>query len=85
MRFRSTDGLRKYHRDVGPRRSKAAPPMTRLTKRRIWAIQEALRSRLAGEIKAEFGDDFELKREDYAAAEEWANEMLERRNHKEAP
>lgn len=47
--------------------------MTRLTKRRLEAILEALNARLAGEYK-----DIEPK--DYEAARNWAIEQLEARN-----
>lgn len=47
---------------------------TPLTKRRLAAIEEALNSRLASEINAEFGGDFELRQEDYEAARRWVQE-----------
>ena len=54
--------------------------MARLTKRRLDAIIEALNSRLAGELNAEFGDDWKgPKHEDYEAAKEWAEEEWRRR------
>ena len=48
--------------------------MTRLTKRRLRAIMDALAARLAGEL-----DDDELEREDYEAAMDWADNELMRR------
>lgn len=53
--------------------------MARLTLRRLNAMQEALNSRLAGEINAEFGPEFEIKREDYDAALEWVQAQIEKR------
>lgn len=49
--------------------------MTRLTKRRLEAITEALTSKLAGEL-----DSADLTREDYEAAQAWADEQLEKRH-----
>ena len=45
---------------------------TRLSRRRLRAISEALHSRLAGEIE-DVGD---LTYEDYEAARDWADERL---------
>ena len=49
--------------------------MTRLTKKRLQAMQEALMERLAGEIETEFA----IK--DYQAALDWTGEQLERRQN----
>ena len=52
--------------------------MTRLTVRLLLAIQEALESRLAGEI--DVGDDPDNpSRDDYEAASDWAAEQLLKR------
>lgn len=50
--------------------------MTRLTKRRLTAISEALNARLAGEIDVMECDGFKLKIDDYEAALQWAKEQL---------
>lgn len=48
--------------------------MTKLTKRRLLAIQEALHLRLSDELT-----DPTLTREDYEAALRWAEEQAEKR------
>lgn len=55
--------------------------MASLTKGRLDAIIEALNSRLAGEINAEF-DEGHLKQKDYEAALTWARE---KRDSKDRP
>jgi hypothetical protein len=54
------------------------PRMTKLTKRRLEAICEALNARLAGAIE---GVD-PLERDDYELAWEWATEELDRRKRR---
>lgn len=51
--------------------------MTRLTTRRLEAIVEALDFRLAGEIGEE-----SCPQDDYAAARDWADNELCRRQHR---
>ena len=54
--------------------------MTRLTKQRLEAIAEALRSRLAGEFGAEFGSEYDGPDQDaYEAALDWAEAQLQKR------
>lgn len=54
--------------------------MTRLTKRRLAAIAEALHHRLAGAI-----DDDDLDPRDYHAALQWAEEQTSKRSANGVP
>ncbi|WP_024516975.1 hypothetical protein [Bradyrhizobium sp. Tv2a-2] len=49
--------------------------MTKLSKRRLEAIEEALHARLAGHL-----DDTNIPREFYEGALAWAEQQLERRS-----
>ncbi len=53
--------------------------MTRLTCKRLRAIEEALIFRLAGEIE---DSDDAIVREDYDAGLEWVNDQIARRSGK---